>query len=175
MASRDLAVCLLPAQTPRPAPSYLPARRAPPANRVTSNRAPISFIQMPGELTTNKKQTRSEAVAAVLLLLTTLTACAPQPQNPQELRQKTAQTTAEMKNDAKAVAQGVRDGLTRDKTIDLNSATKDQLMTLPGITAAQADRIIDNRLYDDPNDLVTKRVLPKQEYDKIADRVVVKK
>ena len=80
-----------------------------------------------------------------------------------------------MKNDAKAVAQGVRDGLTRDKTIDLNSATKDQLMTLPGLTAAQADRIIDNRPYDDPNDLLTKKVLPRTEYDKIADRVVVKK
>jgi DNA uptake protein ComE-like DNA-binding protein len=108
-------------------------------------------------------------------LLATLTACAPQQQNPQELREKTAQATAEMKNDAKAVAQGVRDGLTRDKTIDLNSATKDQLLTLPGLTAAQADRIIDNRPYDDPNDLVTKKVLPKVEYDKIADRVVVKK
>jgi DNA uptake protein ComE-like DNA-binding protein len=109
------------------------------------------------------------------ILLTALIACAPQPQNPQDLREKTAQATSEMKNDAKAVAQGVRDGLTRDKTIDLNSATKDQLMTLPGLTAAQADRIIDNRPYDDPNDLLTKKVLPRTEYDKIADRVVVKK
>jgi DNA uptake protein ComE-like DNA-binding protein len=109
------------------------------------------------------------------LLLTTFIACAPQPQNPQELRQKTAQTTAEMKNDAKAVAQGIRDGLTSNKTVDLNSATKDQLMTLPGITADQAGRIIDNRPYDDPNDLVTKKVMPKAEYDKIADRIVVKR
>src|SRR5262249_38963594 len=108
-------------------------------------------------------------------LLSALFACAPQQQNPQELREKTAQATAEMKQDAKAVAQGVRDGLTRDKTIDVNTATKEQLLSLPGLTSVQADRIIDNRPYSDPNELVTKKILPKAEYDKIANRVVAKK
>jgi DNA uptake protein ComE-like DNA-binding protein len=111
----------------------------------------------------------------VALALLFLTACAPQQPSPQELREKTAQATSEVKNDAKAVAQGVRDGLTRDKTVDLNVATKEQLLSLPGLTSAQADRIIDNRPYDAADDLVTKRILPKAEYDKISDRVVVKK
>ena len=142
------------------------------AHKHTSNHPTLRHIQSTGQMTKISLKFHSLAAA---ILLATLSACAPQQQNPQELREKTAQATAEMKNDAKAVAQGVRDGLTRDKTVDLNSANKDQLLTLPGLTAAQADRIIDNRPYDDPNDLLTKRILPKAEYDKIADRVVVKK
>jgi len=38
------------------------------------------------------------------------TGCA-KPSDPNQLRKKTAETTAEMKNDAKAVVEGVREGL----------------------------------------------------------------
>ncbi len=108
------------------------------------------------------------------ILLFGLTACAPN-QSSEDIKEKTAQTTAEIKQGAKAVAEGVREGWSRDKPLNLNTATKEDLLKLPGITPAQADRIIAGRPYDDPKDLVTRRILPKTEYDKISDRLTAKK
>ncbi len=108
------------------------------------------------------------------LLLLPLAACTPQ-QNPQDIKEKTAQATEEVKRDARAVASGIREGWSRDKPLDLNAATKDQLLGLPGLTSAQADRMIAHRPYDKTSDLLTGRILPKAEYDKIADLVTVKK
>ena len=44
-------------------------------------------------------------------------ACNPS-QNPQELKEKTAQATAELKGNAQAVAAGVREGWSRDKPLN---------------------------------------------------------
>ena len=108
------------------------------------------------------------------ILLFGLTACAPN-QSSEDIKEKTAQTTAEIKQGAKAVAEGVREGWSRDKPLNLNTATKEDLLKLPGITPAQADRIIAGRPYDDPKDLVTRHILPQTEYDKISDRLTAKK
>jgi DNA uptake protein ComE-like DNA-binding protein len=103
-----------------------------------------------------------------------LTGCSSQ-QNPDELRQKTARATAEVKQDAKAVAEGVRDGLRRDNPIDLNHATREELLGLPGITSTQADRIMAHRPYHSRDVLVSDHILTASEYDRIKDRVVVGK
>jgi DNA uptake protein ComE-like DNA-binding protein len=92
--------------------------------------------------------------------------------NATQIRQKTADATATLKRDATAVAQGVSEGLNRDKKVDLNSASKDQLVTLPGMTPAKADVIMQSRPYSAPQELVTKHILTRAEYDKIANRVV---
>jgi len=110
----------------------------------------------------------------MLFLLAALVGCT-HPQDPQELKEKAAQATAEVKRDAKAVAAGIREGWSRDKPLDLNAATKEQLRSLPGITSAEANRVIAGRPYSDPSELVKRRIMSKVEYDKIADRVTAGK
>jgi len=110
----------------------------------------------------------------VIAFLCGLAGCTPN-QNPKELKEKTARATAELKGDAKAVAAGVREGWSRDRPLNVNTATKEQLMSLPGVTPAEAEGIIEGRPYDDPIDLVKRGILPKGDYDKIADRLTAKK
>ena len=117
-------------------------------------------------------------LSASQIVLTACTACNTQPQNPDQVREKTAQATAEVKDDAKAVAQGIREGLNRpssDHPLDLNSASKSQFMSLPGIDDAAADRIIAARPYDNTHQLIDKRIISRDEYSKIADTITVKK
>jgi hypothetical protein len=106
--------------------------------------------------------------------LTLMAGCTSKQQNPDELREKTAQATATLKTDAKALAEGVREGLNRDRALDLNQAAKEQLLTLPGITSVRADRMIAGRPYGTSQELVSRRILTSQEYDRIKDRVTAK-
>jgi competence protein ComEA len=97
--------------------------------------------------------------------------------NPQQVRDATANATATIKNDAKAMAEGVRDGLRRpssESPLDLNTATKAQLSSLPGVTEPTADRIIAERPYRTPHDLIDRHLLTPIEYNRIADRITVK-
>ena len=113
-------------------------------------------------------------MVASFLLIAGLACTTDKKQGPDQIREKTAEATSALKQDSKAVALGVRDGLKRDKLVDLNQASKDQVEGLPGITQHQAERIIAERPYKDPQQLVTRRILSQQQYDALKDRVIVR-
>ncbi|MGH7488873.1 MAG: ComEA family DNA-binding protein [bacterium] len=114
-----------------------------------------------------------ELALFALVLLVGLAACT-RDQSPQELKEKTARATAELKVDAKAVAAGVREGWSRDKPLDVNTATHEQLTSLPGVTSAEADSVIAGRPYNDSGQLVSRGILSRSQYDKIADQLTAK-
>ncbi|HYR43948.1 MAG TPA: helix-hairpin-helix domain-containing protein [Terriglobia bacterium] len=60
------------------------------------------------------------------------------------------------------------------EVIDINSASKQELMSLPGIGDAYSQKIIDNRPYRGKNDLVRKNIVPQATYDKISGQIIAK-
>lgn len=79
---------------------------------------------------------------------------------------KTAQTpTQSGKSATKAPA---------SKLIDINSATVEQLKTLPGINDGLAKKIVEGRPYRVKTDLVRKNTIPQTAYNKIAGLVIAK-
>jgi DNA uptake protein ComE-like DNA-binding protein len=62
----------------------------------------------------------------------------------------------------------------KKEPLDINSASVDELKTIPGIGDAYAKKIVDGRPYKRKDKLVQKKVVPKGTYDKIKDQVVAK-
>ena len=55
--------------------------------------------------------------------------------------------------------------------VDINNASATDLKALPGITDADAAKIVQGRPYKEPSDLVSKKILPESAFSKIKDRV----
>lgn len=57
--------------------------------------------------------------------------------------------------------------------MDINAATAAQLQVLPGIGPVRAAATVAGRPYDEPGDLVTKKVLTQGALDGIKDRIAL--
>lgn len=71
-----------------------------------------------------------------------------------------------------AHAQGARPAASG--LVDLNSASRDDLMSLDGIGEVRADAIIRARPFKARTELVERRLIPEALYEKIADKVMAR-
>ena len=109
--------------------------------------------------------------ALSLLIVLFLAGCTTHDRSPDEIREQTAHATATAARDAKAVAQGVVEGVKQQSTININRSSADDLKSLPGIDDATASRIIDHRPYSDSEDLVKRHIISRDEYDRISGKI----
>lgn len=96
------------------------------------------------------------------------------PSHTDSLQQHTADATAAAKRSAGAIAKGVVEGLLRKGPLDINSASASELQRLPGVNAEMAERIVKNRPYRSTRDLVRRKVMTKDEYDRVKNQIFVK-
>ena len=89
---------------------------------------------------------------------------------------KLDQAAEKAAEEARAAAQGVKEGWTRGAhaPVDLNSASENELTDLPGITWAEARKITRGRPYRDKKELITRGILPDTSYAKIQDQITVR-
>ncbi|HYV99341.1 MAG TPA: helix-hairpin-helix domain-containing protein [Gemmatimonadaceae bacterium] len=78
------------------------------------------------------------------------------------------------KSDAKAPPAAQTTKPAASPVLDINTATKAELMALPGIGEAISDKIIKARPFKGKDELVEKKILTKAAYDKIKDRIIAK-
>jgi len=107
-------------------------------------------------------------VASIMICITI--ACTTK-DNPEQIRERTAEATQTMRRDAKAVADGVKEGMSSDKVLNVNEASREDLLALPGLSEHDADRIIAERPFHNTQEMVSRRVISEAEYDRIHDRV----
>jgi competence protein ComEA len=72
------------------------------------------------------------------------------------------------------VAVAAQQPVSKAEPLDINSASPDELRSLPGVGDAYAQKIITGRPYKRKDELVTKKILPRNTYHKIKDQIVAR-
>ena len=118
--------------------------------------------------------TGMKAVAATAVLLSTLALYGCFSNNPNAVKEHTADITAAAKRNGGQVVQGIFQGLTRGGPLDLNSAGTRDFAKLPGMTPALANAVVAGRPYEKPADLVSRHILTRAQFSRIKAQVTVK-
>jgi competence protein ComEA len=58
------------------------------------------------------------------------------------------------------------------RPLNVNTASALQLKAIPGISGADADKIVRGRPYKQTEELVKRGIIPRATYDKIKDKIV---
>lgn len=128
----------------------------------------------------------------VSLLAATMAAGCSSSQDTDKTRQQAADAAAQIKagskvaaveikkgaveagKQGKAIAEGVKEGWTAEaKKINVNQASKTQLLTLPGMDEDSAQRIVAGRPYHTKDELSTKGIVSPEEFKKIQGQISV--
>ncbi len=110
-----------------------------------------------------------------LFMTVAMAGCSSESRSPEAIRRDTAHVTTTAARDAKAVALGVVDGLKHHADpVNINTANAAEIKALPGLSNDTAERIVLNRPYSSPQDLVRRRLVTKAEFNLIADKIVTK-
>jgi competence protein ComEA len=97
----------------------------------------------------------------VMLLTAALVRSSPSKEQAATTATKESGTTAETKKAPKEL-------------LDINNASTDELKSLGGIDDATAKKIVENRPYEREDQLVSQKIISRQTYVRIKDRIIAK-
>jgi len=112
--------------------------------------------------------TKTSLITFVILLSGNLSFAATDKAVPPQATASKASNSAASAKSAKVVA------APKVKLVDINSAKKEELKTLPGIDDAQAEKIIAGRPYGSKAHLITQNVVDRATYDAVNKLVIAK-
>ncbi len=93
----------------------------------------------------------------------------------QQTQEMPSQSTSPQNTHHMSKADKQKTSAGKGKLIDLNTPSKEELAALPGSNPDLAQNIITGRPYTKKTDLVRKKVVPKDAYDKMQGQIIAKK
>lgn len=85
---------------------------------------------------------------------------------------KPASPTGETKTPASSATKSTQG--TKAKALDINTASAEELQSLPGIGDAYAKKIVEHRPYKRKDELVQKNIIPRPTYEKIKNQIIAR-